>query len=167
MDTGPTVPFGLVIARRHRLALLAATSTLIAVGATGCAGTSTVKDKEFTGEQGRVANTVRDLNDAYTDETNDDNGARTVCRTLLSKQLVAELSRNGGCEKNARLALKDSDPIKLDVRKIDIAGDTATVQARVKITDKHERVDTLTLVREGNTWKFSGNEVGQPTDKQS
>lgn len=154
-----------MIVRRHRLALLAATSTLIALGATGCAGSSTVKDKEFTGEQGRVADTVRALNDAYTDEKQDDTGARTVCRTLLSKQLVTELSRDGGCEKNARLALKDSDPMKLDVRKVDIAGDTATVMARVKVTDKHERIDTLTLVREGNTWKFAGNKVGQPNNK--
>lgn len=144
----------------RRLPLLAVSGALLALSVTGCTQSNTTKEKEFTGEQGRVASTVRALDDAYTDEAKDDTGARTVCRTLLSKRLVAELSKNGGCEKNARLALKDSDPIKMDVRDVTIAGDTATVKARIKVTDKDTRDDTLTLVREGNTWKFDGTQAG-------
>lgn len=166
MVTGPTLPFEPVLARRRRLALFATTSVLVVAGATGCAGTNTVKDKQFTGEQGRVANTVRDLDKAYTDEQSDDTGARDACRTLLSKRLVSELSRNGSCEKYARLALKDSDPQKLDVQKVDVNGDTATVLGRIKLSDKHQRTDTLKLVREGNTWKFDGTQVGKATDQK-
>lgn len=144
----------------RRLVPFAVTGTLLALAATGCTAQSgSDDDKEFTGEQGRVASTVRSLDDAYTDEIKDDTGARTVCRTLLSKRLVAELGRNGGCEKNARAALRNSDAQKLDVREVTIAGDVATVKARIKIGDE-ERTDTLKVVREGNTWKFDGSTVG-------
>lgn len=151
----------------RRLVPLAVSGTLLALVATGCTTqTNKVDDKEFTGEQGRVASTVRALDDAYDDEIKDDTGARTVCRTLLSKRLVTELSRNGGCEKNARTALHNSDPTKLDVRNVTIEGDVATVEARVATPGDEERTDTLKLVREGNTWKFDSSTAG-PRKKKS
>lgn len=143
----------------RRLVPFAVSGTLLALAATGCTQSNTVDDKEFTGEQGRVASTVRALDDAYTDEIKDDTGAKTVCTTLLSKRLVAELSRDGGCEKNVRAALRNSDAQKLDVRDVTIAGDVATVKARIKVRDE-ERTDTLKVVREGNTWKFDGSTTG-------
>lgn len=144
----------------RRLVPFAVSGTLLALAATGCTTQSnSVDDKEFTGEQGRVASTVRALDDAYSDEIKDDTGARTVCRTLLSKRLVAQLSRDGGCEKNARAALRNSDSQKLDVREVTIEGDVATVKARIEIGDE-ERIDTLKVIREGNTWKFDGATVG-------
>ena len=149
----------------RRLVPFAVTGTLIALGATGCAQSNTVNEKEFTGEQGRVASTVRALDDAYTDEVKDDTGAREVCRNLLSKRLVEDLSRNGNCEKNARAALRNSDPTKLDVQDVTIAGDVATVKARVTVPGDFERTDTLKLIRESNTWKFDGSTVGPPQKK--
>lgn len=150
----------------RRLVPFAVSGTLLALAATGCTQSNTVKDKEFTGEQGRVASTVRALDDAYNDEVKDDTGARTVCRTLLSKRLVDELSRNGGCEKNARAALRNSDSQKLDVREVTIEGDVATVKARIQVPGDYERIDTLKVVREGNTWKFDGSTTG-PKQKKS
>lgn len=149
----------------RRLVPLAVSGTLLALVATGCAQSDSVDEKEFTGEQGRVASTVRALDDAYNDEVKDDTGARTVCRTLLSKRLAGDLSRDGGCEKNARAALKNSDPTELDVRDVTIAGDVATVKARVSVPGDFERTDTLKLIREGNTWKFDGSTVGAPQKK--
>ncbi len=149
----------------RRLLPLAVSGTLLALVATGCAQSNSVDEKEFTGEQGRVASTVRSLDDAYNDEIKDDTGARTVCRTLLSKRLVDALSRDGGCEKNARAALKNSDPTQLDVRNVNIAGDVATVEARVTVPGDFERIDTLKLIRESNTWKFDGSTVGAPQKK--
>ncbi len=144
----------------RRLLPFAVSGTLLALAATGCTTPSgTVEEKEFTGEQGRVASTVRALDDAYTDEVEDDTGAKTVCTTLLSKRLLAELSRDGGCEKNVRAALRNSDAQKLDVREVTIAGDVATVKARIEIGDE-QRIDTLKVIREGNTWKFDGATVG-------
>jgi hypothetical protein len=160
---GPTLPLRPVIARR--LVPLAVSGTLLALVATGCAQSNSADEKEFTGEQGRVASTVRSLDDAYTDEVKDDTGARTVCRTLLSKRLIDQLSRDGGCEKNARAALKNSDPTQLDVRNVTIAGDVATVEARVTVPGDFERIDTLKLIRESNTWKFDGSTVGPPQKK--
>lgn len=149
----------------RRLIPFAVSGTLLALAATGCAQSNTVDDKEFTGEQGRVASTVRALDDAYTDELKDDTGARTVCRTLLSKRLVTELSRDGGCEKNARAALRNSDAQKLDVRSVTIEGDVATVEARIQVPGDYERIDTLKVIREGNTWKFDGATVGAKQKK--
>jgi len=152
----------------RRLVPFAVSGTLLALAATGCtAQPNKVDEKEFTGEQGRVASTVRDLDEAYKDEIKNDTGARTVCRTLLSKRLVTELRRDGGCEKNARDALRNSDPQELDVREVTIAGDVATVKARVKVAGSdYERTDTLKVIREGNTWKFDGSTVG-PKQKKS
>lgn len=168
MSTGPTVPLSPVTAARSRLALLAVSGTIAALGVTGCAQTtSSSDDKEFDGEAARVANTVRDLDDAYADQQNDDTGARNVCKTLLSKRLVTALSQNGGCEKNAARALDDADPIGMSVQDVQIQGDTATVKARVKLTDDEERTDTLKLVREGNTWKYDSTTPGGRAAKTS
>lgn len=152
----------------RRLVPFAVSGTLLALAATGCTAQSNkVDEKEFTGEQGRVASTVRALDDAYTDEIKDDTGARTVCRTLLSQRLVTELSRDGGCEKNARTALRNSDTTKLNVRKVTIEGDVATVEALVSTPGDYERTDTLKVIREGNTWKFDGSTAGPQQKKKS
>jgi hypothetical protein len=149
-----------------RLALLTVSGAILATGVTGCAQQAGTKDKEFQGEAARVANTVRDLDDAYADEQSDDTGARTVCRTLLSKRLVAAY---GGtkCEATAASALKNSDPVQMDVREVKIAGNVATVQARLKLSDDEQRVDTLKLVQEGRTWKFDGSVTGKKQPEKS
>jgi hypothetical protein len=143
-----------------RLALLTVTGALAAAGVTGCAQQAGVDDKEFSGEANRVANTVRELDDAYTDEQNDDNGAVTACRTLLSKRMVAALGGKD-CARNAAEALDNSDSVQMDVREVKIEGDVATVQARLKLSDDEQRVDTLKLVQEGRTWKFDGSVTGK------
>jgi hypothetical protein len=149
-----------------RLALLTVTGAILAVGATGCAQQATTKDKEFQGEAARVANTVRELDDAYADEQSDDTGARTVCRTLLSKRLVQAYG-GANCERTAARALKNSDPVQMDVREVKITGNTATVQARLKLSDDEQRVDTLKLVQEGRTWKFDGSTTGRKQPAKS
>lgn len=149
-----------------RLALLTVTGALAAAGVSGCAQQAGVDEKEFTGEANRVANTVRDLDDAYTDEQSDDTGARTVCRTLLSKRLVAALGGRD-CEKNAAQALDNSDAIQTDVRDVKIQGSVATVQARYRLSDEEQRVDTLKLVQEGRSWKFDGSVTGKKQPEKS
>ncbi|MGX6447941.1 Rv0361 family membrane protein [Patulibacter sp. S7RM1-6] len=150
-----------MIAARSRLALLAVSGTIATLGVTGCASTAgTSDDKEFEGEAARVANTVRDLNDAYADQQSDETGARTVCKSLLSKRLVTALGKDGGCEKNAARALDDADPISTSVENVKVEGDVATVEAKVTLTKDEERTDTLKLVREGNTWKYDGTTPG-------
>ncbi|EHN09371.1 hypothetical protein PAI11_37910 [Patulibacter medicamentivorans] len=147
-------------ARRSRLALLLAAGT-IALGAVGCAPTNTTKSKDFSGVKAQVANTVKALDDAYDDEQKDNNGARTVCRQLLSKRLVAQLDARGGCEKVTRKALDDADPIDMSVQDVTIEGDKALAKVELKVTGSHKRNDTLTLVREGgNTWKLDSTTRG-------
>jgi hypothetical protein len=147
-----------------RLALLTVTGALAAAGVSGCAQQAGVDDKEFQGEASRVANTVRELDDAYTDEQNDDSGAATACRTLLSRRLVTALGGKD-CPKNAAAALDNSDATQMDVRDVKIEGDVATVQARLKLSDDEQRVDTLRLVQESRTWKFDGSVTGKKQPK--
>jgi hypothetical protein len=149
-----------------RLALLTVSGAILAVGVTGCAQQATTEDKEFQGEAARVANTVRELDDAYADEQTDDTGARTVCRTLLSKRLV-EAYGGKDCERTAAAALKNSDPVQMDVRDVKITGNTATVPVRLKLSDDEQRVDTLKLVQEGRTWKFDGSTTGRKQPEKS
>jgi len=151
-----------VIARRPRLALLLAAGT-VALATTGCAPTTTASDddKDFTGVQGQVADTIDKLDDAYEDEQNDTNGAKKVCTELISKRLVAELDRRGGCEKVTRRALDDADPISMSVQAVRIEGDKAVAEVQVKVTNDDKRRDTLTLVREGRgTWKLDATKRG-------
>lgn len=143
-----------------RLALLAVSGVVAAAGVTGCAQQGGVDDKEFTGEANRVANTIRELDDAYVDEQNDDDGARTACRTLLSKRVVAALG-GADCPRNAKAALDNADTTQMDVRDIKITGNVATAQVRIELNDDEQRVDTMKLVQEGRAWKFDGSTTGQ------
>ncbi|CAB4914709.1 unannotated protein [freshwater metagenome] len=147
-----------------RLALLTVTGVVAAAGMAGCAQQGGVEDKEFDGEAARVANVVRELDDAYIDEQNDDDGAVTACRTLLSARLVAALGGRD-CPKNAAAALKNSDATQTDVRKVTIRGNVATVEARLELNDDEQRLDTLTLVQEGRSWRFDGSTPGRQGQK--
>jgi hypothetical protein len=147
-----------------RLALLAVSGAVVAAGVAGCAQQSTTEDKKVTGDANRVANTVRALADAYTDEQNDDTGAETACRDLLSARLVAALGGKN-CPTNAAKALKNADATQMDVRKVTIRGNVATVEARLKLNDDEQRLDSLTLVQEGRRWKFDGSATGKRGDK--
>ncbi|WP_320668815.1 hypothetical protein [Patulibacter defluvii] len=147
--------------RRSRLALLLAAGSL-ALGAVGCAPTNTSKSKDFSGVKAQVANTVEALDDAYDDEQKDNNGARTVCRQLLSKRLVAQLDARGGCEKVTRKALDDADPIDMSVQDVTIEGDQAKATVELKVSGDDKRTDTITLVREGgNSWKLDSTVHGR------
>lgn len=154
-----------------RLALLAVTGAFAAAGVTGCAQQSGTKDKSFSGEASRIANTIRDLDDAYDDEQNDDPGAEKVCRTLISARLVTALGGPKACPKNAKAALDNADSTKMDVRDVKVVGNVATAQVRLKINDDEQRVDTIRMVQEGptggpgQTWKFDGNAVGKKGSK--
>lgn len=143
-----------------RLALLTVTGAVAAAGVTGCAGQTGVEEREFTGEANRVANTIRELDDAYVDEQNDDDGARLACRTLLSKRVVAALG-GADCPQNAKAALENADTTQMDVRDIKITGDVATAQVLLELADDEQRTDTLKLVQEGRSWKFDGSTKGQ------
>ncbi|MEV4421481.1 hypothetical protein AB0L40_16080 [Patulibacter sp. NPDC049589] len=143
-----------------RLALLTVTGALAAAGVTGCAQQAGVKDKDFSGPAAQVADAIRDLDDAYSDEQNDDPGAEKVCRSLLSKQLVAAFGGAQKCVATATTALKNADSTQMDVREIKIDGNVATAEVRLKLNDDEQRLDSLTLVREG-TWKLDGSVTGK------
>jgi hypothetical protein len=150
-----------------RLALLAVSGAVVAAGVAGCAQQSTTEDKKFTGDANRVANTVRALDDAYTDEQNDDPGAERVCRDLLSARLVTALGGANGCPTTVAKALKNADATEMDVRDVTFNPErtVATVPVRLKMTDDEQRLDTLKLVLQGRSWKFDGSVTGRKGEK--
>ncbi|MGE4426234.1 MAG: hypothetical protein AB7G37_07275 [Solirubrobacteraceae bacterium] len=147
-----------------RPALWAATVAVATLAITGCAAQTGVDEKEFTGEKGRVAATVRALDDAAIDERDDDNGAGKVCRELLSKRLLEKLGTGDACLTTVRKALRDGDPVVLDIQTIDLApgAKEATVKGEIKVANDSKRIDTVELVLESRTWKVDSTTVGRP-----
>lgn len=147
----------------RRLTLLAVSGAIVAVGATGCAQQAGTDNKDFPDERGRVADVIRDLDDAYTDEQSDDSGARLACRSLLSKGLIERLGGPDKCAETAKRALDNADSTRMDVQDVVIQGSTATAKVRLRLNDAEERIDTLKLVQEGRSWRFDGSTKGQKT----
>jgi hypothetical protein len=129
-------------------ALLAA-----AVAAVGCGSSTKSSAGKFTGERKQVAEAVEDLQSAGRDKDAD-----RICKDLLAQSVVARLKKAPGAKNDCGEALGDSlddaDAFDMDVQSVTVSGANAT--ARVKSeAGKTDRVDTLTLVKEGGKWKLA------------
>src|SRR3954470_9132994 len=128
---------------------LAALLCLSMLSLTACGQTENDSSSDFKGEQKAVAQAVEDLQKASKkgDESK-------ICTDLLAPALVSKIkaASNGTCEDVLNDSLRDVDSWELDVKKVAIDGTsaTATVQSDA---GKHDRTDTLTLVKVGNAWK--------------
>jgi hypothetical protein len=130
-------------------ALLAAT----AVGAGGCAGATSSSAGGFTGAEKAVATTIDHLQDDVKAGDSD-----KVCSRDLAAPLVDRITRHASksCASALDDPLKDVSDSTLKVSKGDITidGDTATAHI-TSGSGSNKRKDTLTLVREGKSWKVS------------
>jgi hypothetical protein len=132
-------------------------AVIAAVAVAGCTTQATSDDSsgKFRGAQRLVANTVEDFESAASKGDQDQ-----ICRELLAKPLVAEYAQRGGtCEKVVDSVLKDTDSFGLTVESVRIAAAQAT--ARVKADrGKKDVIRTLTLVKEGPSWRISAFGAG-------
>ena len=137
---------------RPPAAALAAVAVCAALAA-GCAPTTSTKTNvsQFKGDQRQVAQAVADFQSAAND--GDD---QRICTAVLAKALAARLAAHGsGCPAVVHEAIRDADTLDMTVQSVRVAGPRAT--ARVKLeTGKKDRTTTLTLVREGGTWRIAG-----------
>ena len=101
----------------RRLLVIAAA---LAVSACGTASSS--NDVKFSCAEKDVAAVVGKLATA-----GQRHNASSICNDILSKQLVAELKSAGGnCEDEMKSAISDATDYDLQVRSVEIKGDTAT-----------------------------------------
>jgi hypothetical protein len=118
----------------------------------GACGQS-VKDSagDFRGDQKAVAQAVEDLQSASRKHD-----ASEICAKLLAPALAAKIkaASNGPCDKVLKDALSDADSFELQVQKVTISGTNATAVVKSEGGDK-DRVDTLTLVKDGGAWKIA------------
>jgi hypothetical protein len=125
------------------------------LGVTAC-GTTTSTSNNFTGDSHDVAQTISDL---QTNAQNHD-GAK-ICSDDLASTLVAKLNASGTpCATVIKNQLNEVDTFSLSVPTAPAINTTTvppTATARVKSTSAgKDHFDTVTLVKEGSSWKISG-----------
>lgn len=112
----------------------------------GCGAASQDSSEDFDGVQADIAAAIEGLQEA-----GEDGDARRICNDVLASALR---ERTTDCEANVDDALDDVSSHELQVTEVTIDGDEAT--ARVEATAGSDtRIETLTLVREGNVWRIS------------
>jgi hypothetical protein len=131
----------------RRLALIAVLATVVS----GCGRVEEDSDKDFKGEQQRVAKAVEDLQDAGSER--DEN---RICERLLARELVQRLKQAGAADCASAIddVLKDADAFELDVKKVTLEGTTASAVVESDGGDR-KRTDTLRLVRERGEWRIA------------
>jgi len=116
----------------------------------GCGGGATDSSKDFDGEERAVARTVEDLEEAGRDGAEDD-----ICTTLFSETLLAALKKQGtNCTTAVKEALEDTDAFDLKVEDVSVSGTTATAKVRSGRSGSDQKDDTITLERQGSTWRI-------------
>jgi hypothetical protein len=123
----------------------------VALLALSACGTS-VSTSNFKGEEHAVAQAVANLQSHATA-----NEQGKICSNDLSAAVVARLGGKSGCEEAIKTQVSEIENLELTVESVKIApgGKTATVQ--VKSTYKNKpRLGTLSLVKEGGSWRIAG-----------
>jgi hypothetical protein len=137
----------------QKITLLALSAT-VAVLVAGCATTGTVSTSGLSGAQKDIATTIGDFqSDAQAGD------AAKICSAELAPSVVAALNANGHtCEAVIKDQLKVVDSFSLQLptnNAIKVNGNTATAVVQDTQSGKTTHVDTLTLVKSGNTWKIA------------
>ncbi|TMK41211.1 MAG: nuclear transport factor 2 family protein [Actinobacteria bacterium] len=135
----------------HRLASALTCATAIASLAAGCAQAPQTSAGRFSGESKAVAQEIDDWNSAASKHDE-----KHICQQDLSGALVAALDRaKGGCQDAVRRQLDAADTFTTSVQSVSVNGDQATAQVKSS-HNGHDRIDTLTLIKEGGRWHLAG-----------
>jgi hypothetical protein len=120
--------------------------------ASACGRAEPDSSEEFRGEAKLVANTIEDLQTAG----KRGDGAR-ICRDLLAASVVRAIRQAGSKSCAARLedSLEDADTFELTVKSVNVKGRTATATVASDDGNEKDRLDTMTLAKEGKRWKIT------------
>ncbi len=135
-----------------RIVTAAAALALGALGA-GCGRSEPDSSSKFRGEEKLVANTIEDLQTAGRKR----DGAR-ICNELLAAGVVEAIQQAAGpkkCAARVEDSLGDADTFELTVRSVTVKGNTATAAVASDDGDDKDRIDTMTLAKEGKRWKIT------------
>ena len=133
---------------RRTAALLSVPLAAVALAACG----STVSTSAFKGEQKAAAQSVANL---QADATANEPGK--ICSQDLAAGVVAKLGGKHGCEQAIKDQLAEIDNLGVSAQSVTIGPGSNTATATVKSTYAGKsRVGTISLVREGGTWKVAG-----------
>ncbi len=124
---------------------------VLAVAVAGCGAGASDSSKSFDGEKRAVARVVEDLENAGQDRSE-----RKICAELLADSLLEVLKKQGtNCTTAVKEALEDTDSFDLEVEDVTLSGASARAKVVSGRAGSSEKVDTLTLEREGSAWKIS------------
>jgi hypothetical protein len=121
---------------------------LLALGVAAC-GSSTVSTSGFSGEDRNVAQAISNLQSHATAGEE-----KKICANDLASDIVTRLGGASRCETAVKNQLSEVDSFELSVASIKLDGTTATARVR-SLKDGKNRLNTLTLVKEGSKWKTS------------
>jgi hypothetical protein len=130
------------------LALPCAAICVLALAACG----KTVSTTAFKGQQHEVAQTIANLQaDATAGEQ------KKLCANDVAATIVARLGGSKGCERAIKDQLAEVDSLEVSVQSIQVAASGATASAHIRsVYSGKTRSGTISLVKEGKTWKVSG-----------
>lgn len=124
----------------------------VAVTASGCGRSEPDSSGRFKGEERLVANTIEDLQTA-----GKRGDATRICNELLAAEVVEEVEKAGDekCPARVKDSLEDADAFELTVKSVTVKGRTATATVASDDGNEKDRLDTMTLAKEGQRWKIS------------
>jgi len=135
-------------------ALLATLAGCAVVFGACTSSTTSNSASDFQGPQKAVAQVVDDFSSAGSDRD-----ANKICEEFLAPSLIQAIQKASKttCSNALDNRLDDADSFKLDVDKITINGDQATVTVTSDVggSGDGDRRDTLQLQRIGNNWKIA------------
>lgn len=135
--------------KRVALTLLAA---VFGLALAACGGSEPDSSSKFKGEEKLVANAIEDLQSA-----GEKRDGERICRELLSPRVVQAIDQAGGrknCAARIEDSLDDADVFQLTVRSVTVKGNSATAVVASDDGNEKDRVDTMTLVKQGKRWKI-------------
>jgi hypothetical protein len=134
---------------------LAPTAILALLAAAVLAGYSgqTKNDSagDFQGDKKAVAQVIDDLSNAGSDKD-----AKEICTTIFAPEVAEKLKQgNRDCQDVVEEQLKDANSFGVDVKSVEVSGDTATARVESKYNGKDE-LRTVRLRKDGQAWRLVG-----------
>jgi hypothetical protein len=131
--------------------MLAALCLPVALGGCSFVRSPSTTSKIPKGAPGQIGTVVNDLSSDATAS----GGASTICSSVLSSALEAQLNKVGGCTKVIENQLDTVDDDSLTIESVTWSSHTATAEVKTVVNGKHQ-LQTLDLIdQKKGGWRIS------------
>jgi len=128
---------------------------LLAVAIAGC-GQPASSASDFKGAKKDVADTIEELQTSASSRKSAD-----ICADLLARSYVDKLKTSGNdCVDEMEKIAGDADDFELDVKAVNITGNTATADIEALKNGKDGATTTFALEREDGKWRLTNLGTG-------